>query len=95
MSIEIETVRHIAALAHLEFNDTELRIIARQLDSILEYIDALNRLDTSRIPPTSHVTRMAQLIREDRTVPSLPVAEALANAPETKDDHFAVPKVIG
>jgi len=95
LSIDIGTVRHIARLAHLEFTDSELEMISRQLDGILDYIDKLNQLDTSRIQPTSHVTHMAQLLREDRTLPSLRVSEALANAPDPKEDHFAVPKVIG
>ena len=95
MSIPVETVRHIARLANLEFADEELEVLARQLNSILVYIDKLDELDTRDIEPTSHVTEMDRAFREDRVVPSLEVSEALANAPETKDGHFAVPKVIG
>ena len=95
MRIGIDTVRHVARLANLSFTDQELELFTRQLGSILEYIDKLNELDTSRIQPTSHVTRMEQMLREDRTAESLSVPQALANAPESKDDHFTVPKVIG
>ena len=95
MRIGIDTVRHVARLANLSFSDQELELFTRQLGSILEYIDKLNELDTSRIQPTSHVTRMEQMLREDRTAESLSVPQALANAPESKDDHFTVPKVIG
>jgi aspartyl-tRNA(Asn)/glutamyl-tRNA(Gln) amidotransferase subunit C len=95
MRIGIETVRHVARLANLEFSDPELELLERQLDSILGYIDKLNELDTTSVEPTSHVIRMEQAMREDRTVPSLSVRQALANAPESKDDHFTVPKVIG
>jgi aspartyl-tRNA(Asn)/glutamyl-tRNA(Gln) amidotransferase subunit C len=80
---------------HLDFSDQELELFTRQLDSILGYIDKLNELDTTRIEPTSHVTRMEQTLREDRTIGSLSVPQALANAPESKDQHFTVPKVIG
>ena len=95
MRIGIDTVRHVARLANLSFTEQELELFTRQLGSILEYIDKLNELDTSRIQPTSHVTRMEQVLREDRTAESLSVPQALANAPESKDDHFTVPKVIG
>jgi len=95
MSIGLESVRHIAHLANLEFSDNELEIFARQLNDILGYIDKLNELDTTRIEPTSHISRMEQAFREDRVFPSLEVGRALANAPESKDGHFTVPKVIG
>ena len=95
MAIQVETVRYIARLANLEFSDPELERFARQLSAILGYIDKLNELDTTRIEPTSHVTPMEQALREDCTTPSLDVAQALGNAPETKDRHFTVPKVLG
>jgi len=95
MRIKIETVRHVARLANLDFSEQELELFARQLDSILGYIDKLNELDTTRTEPTSHVTRIEQTLREDRTVECLSVEQALANAPESKDQHFTVPRVIG
>ncbi len=95
VSIELETVRHIARLANLELSEDEVRVTARELSAILGYIDKLNELDTARIEPTSHVTRMERAFREDRVLPSLEVERALANAPETEDGHFTVPKVIG
>jgi aspartyl-tRNA(Asn)/glutamyl-tRNA(Gln) amidotransferase subunit C len=95
MSIPLETVRHIARLANLEFADEELEVFARQLNSILLYIEKLDELETQNVQPTSHVTEMRQAFREDLVAPSLEVSEALANAPESKDGHFAVPKVIG
>ncbi len=95
MAIAIETVRHIARLANLEFSEEELQIFSRQLNSILVYIDKLNELDTEAIEPTSHVIDQVQAFRSDQVVPSIPVSEALANAPESRDGHFTVPKVIG
>jgi len=95
MSIPLETVRHIARLANLEFAGEELEVFARQLNSILLYIEKLDELETQNVQPTSHVTEMRQAFREDLVAPSLEVSEALANAPESKDGHFAVPKVIG
>ena len=95
MAIAIETVRHIARLAKLEFSAEELEVLSRQLDSILVYMEKLNVLDTDRVQPTSHVSRNSHAFREDRVVPSIPVSEALTNAPESEEGHFTVPKVIG
>jgi aspartyl-tRNA(Asn)/glutamyl-tRNA(Gln) amidotransferase subunit C len=95
LAIPADTVRYIARLANLEFSAKELEILARQLSEILSYIDKLNELDTTQVEPTSHVTPMEQALREDFTIPSLDPDCALANAPEWKDHHFTVPKVLG
>ena len=95
MAIGIDEVRHIARLVNLEFEENELQILARQLNSILVYIEKLSELDTDKVEPTSHLTQIHHAFREDRVVPSNPVSEALANAPETQDGHFTVPRVIG
>jgi len=95
MAIEIRTVRHIARLASLDLSDEEVRILSRQLNEILVHIEKLNELDIRGVGPTSHASGGGQALREDRVVPSVPVSEALANAPETSEGHFTVPRVIG
>ena len=82
----------------------------RDLNSILEYVDRLNELDTSGVPPMAQVSdrygvdeakqgseRFAYAMREDvlhGLRPSLPHEEALANAPDPDDQFFRVPKEI-
>ena len=95
MAIDIATVRSIAGLAGLEFSEEELAILSRQLDEILAYVEKLNELDLRSVEPTSHAAHPGDAFREDRVVPSIPVSEALAGAPESRSGHFAVPKVIG
>jgi aspartyl-tRNA(Asn)/glutamyl-tRNA(Gln) amidotransferase subunit C len=95
LAIGIETARHIARLAHLEFSDEEILRLSLQLNEILGYIEKLDRLELRSVEPTSHVTAAGQVFREDRVAPSLTVAEALANAPESREGQFTVPKVIG
>jgi len=95
VATEIEIVRHIARLANLQFTEEEMQVFSRQLSSILVYIDKLNELDTEAIEPTSHVTEMGRAFREDRVVPSISVSQALINAPDSREGHFTVPKVIG
>jgi aspartyl-tRNA(Asn)/glutamyl-tRNA(Gln) amidotransferase subunit C len=95
VTIESRTIRHIADLANLELSEDEIRLLALQLNEILGYIEKLNELHIQTIEPTSHVTAVSHAFREDRVIPSLPVSEALANAPESRDGLFTVPKVIG
>jgi aspartyl-tRNA(Asn)/glutamyl-tRNA(Gln) amidotransferase subunit C len=95
VTIESRTIRHIADLANLELSEDEIRVLAIQLNEILGHIEKLNELHIQTIEPTSHVTAVSHTFREDRVMPSLPVAEALANAPESRDGLFTVPKVIG
>ncbi len=95
MAIDIETVRAIAGLAGLGFSEEELRVLSRQLQEILAYVEKLNELDLRSVEPTSHAADPVAAFREDRVSPSIPVSEALAGAPESQSGHFAVPKVIG
>ncbi len=95
MAITRDEARHIARLAHLEFSDAEYERITRQLNSILEFMEQLNRLDTSAIEPTAHVESGAEAFRDDVVRPSISRDEALANAPESEHGLFKVPRVIG
>ncbi len=66
----------------------------RQLADILGYVEQLNEADTAGVEPTSHVLPLTNVLREDEPRACLPSAEALANAPDPDQGHFAVPKII-
>ena len=87
-------VKHVALLSRLTFTPQELHDFTEQLDKILTYVDKLGELDTSDVEPTSHSLKMSNIFREDRMTPSLSNEEALANAPESEEGCFKVPKVI-
>jgi aspartyl-tRNA(Asn)/glutamyl-tRNA(Gln) amidotransferase subunit C len=95
MSVSIKDVEYIAKLSKLEFNETELTRMAKELNSILDYMNKLNELDTSKVEPLSHVIDIKNVFREDKIKESLPVEEILKNAPSKTDEFFRVPKVIG
>lgn len=90
-----EVVR-IAELARLALTPDELDLFTRQLGDILGYVDQINALDTTGVPPTSHVLNRS-VEREDEVHESLTRAEALANAPDAAPEAglFKVPRVIG
>ncbi len=94
MEITREQVEHVAKLARLAIGEEEKVLFARQLSSILTYVQTLNRLDTSGVEPTSHVIPIQNVFREDEVRPSLSREQAFANAPDTDDGCFRVPKII-
>jgi aspartyl-tRNA(Asn)/glutamyl-tRNA(Gln) amidotransferase subunit C len=110
MKVTDKDVAYVADLANLELTDGERAGILRDLNSILEYVERLNELDTSDVPPMAQVSdrygvdeskqgsaRFAYASREDILEglrKSLPHEEALANAPDADGDFFRVPKVI-
>lgn len=89
-------VERIALLAHLELTDDEKDLFTGQLTDILAYAEQLQALDTTGVPATAHVLAAVQVERADDPRPSLPVEEALANAPDAVGAAglFRVPRVI-
>jgi len=94
MKITPELVDYIAHLARIELTDDERKLYRVQLESILDYIDKLNELDTSGIEPMIHTLRITNVFRPDQVKPSLPASEALRNAPDRTEDSYKVPAVI-
>jgi aspartyl-tRNA(Asn)/glutamyl-tRNA(Gln) amidotransferase subunit C len=92
--IKREEVRHVAGLARLELTEADELALTGQMNDILSYMDKLNQLDTTEIPPTTHAIQLRNVFRADEVLMSLDREEALANAPETDRVSFVVPKVI-
>src|SRR2546421_9333471 len=110
MKVSLNDVDYVARLANLELTADERSRLVKDLNSILEYVDRLNELDTSDVPPMAQVLHrdggetssdgtasFAYAGREDVLEglrKSLPREAALANAPDTDGTFFLVPKVI-
>lgn len=95
MPVTITDVDHVAALARLSFTDEQKEKLTHELNDILEYMQQLNKLDTSNVEPLSHVIELNNVLREDTLKPTLAQEEALLNAPAKTEKFFKVPKVIG
>jgi aspartyl-tRNA(Asn)/glutamyl-tRNA(Gln) amidotransferase subunit C len=91
MAISRDEVVHVARLARLALTEEELDRFAGQLDAILEAVGKVSELDLSAVEPTLHPLALSNAWAEDEPRPSLPVEEALANAPDREDDAFRVP----
>jgi aspartyl-tRNA(Asn)/glutamyl-tRNA(Gln) amidotransferase subunit C len=110
MKVTDKDVVYVADLANLELTEEERAHMVRDLNSILDYVDRLSRLNTDNVEPMAQVSdrygvdtsktgsnRFAYASREDVLFglrPSLPHEEALANAPDADENFFKVPKVI-
>lgn len=99
MSLSADEVKWVAHLARLELTPAELETMTRQLAAIVDYVDQLREVDTEGVEPLAHALAVANVFRDDELAPSLPVPEALANAPDRRDDgkggqFFAVPAVF-
>jgi len=110
MKVTEKDVAYVAELANLDLTTEERSGMLRDLNSILDYVDRLNELDTSDVQPMAQVSdrygvdqskqgseRFAYANREDVVEglrKSLPHTEALQNAPDADEQFFRVPKVI-
>jgi aspartyl-tRNA(Asn)/glutamyl-tRNA(Gln) amidotransferase subunit C len=87
-------VERVALLARLQLSPEDEEHFREQLDRILEYMEKLNQLDTSRIDPFSYLGDMATPLREDIVTNSPNPDTLLANAPAQDNNFFRVPKII-
>jgi len=88
-------VSHVARLARLDIEESELDRFTEQLDAILEHAAALDALDLDGVPPMSHPLPLTNVFRVDEVVPSLDRDEVLSQAPAAEDGQFRVPPVLG
>jgi len=89
-----EEVEHVAYLARLELSEEEKESYTRQLNSILDFMQQLNELDTREVEPMAHVLPLVNVLREDEARPGLSREEALSGAPDRDQGQFRVPKIV-
>jgi len=84
-----DQVRHIAKLARLTLKDEEVETYAKEMSSIMTYIDMLSEVDTSAVEATAGGTSLVNSVREDivqNPTKSKP-DELLATSPLPIEDH--------
>ncbi|MEN6386693.1 MAG: Asp-tRNA(Asn)/Glu-tRNA(Gln) amidotransferase subunit GatC [Phycisphaerales bacterium] len=92
--IDIEQVRQVAKLSRLDLNEEEIAQFSVQLSSILEYVEKINQLDTSKAEPLAHCLPINNCLRADEVRPSLGTEKTLSNAPDRDEQFFIVPKIL-
>ncbi|MBX9624069.1 MAG: Asp-tRNA(Asn)/Glu-tRNA(Gln) amidotransferase subunit GatC [Gemmataceae bacterium] len=94
MDLDLADVRAVARLARLDVPEADLPRVRAELAAILGYVEQLRAVDTAGVEPLAHPLPVSNVFRDDQPRPSLPVDEALANAPARTGDYFAVPAVF-
>jgi aspartyl-tRNA(Asn)/glutamyl-tRNA(Gln) amidotransferase subunit C len=91
MAISRDEVLHVARLARLALSDEEIDRLGAQLNAILEAVGKVSELDLTDVEPTAHPLDLVNVWAEDEPQESLPVEDALANAPDREAGFFRVP----
>ena len=94
MSVDRDTVKHVARLARIAVSDAEAEALKSELNAILGFVELLNEVDVSGVEPMTAVVDMDMKRRTDIVTDGDQADEIVANAPAGIDHFFVVPKVI-
>jgi len=94
VALSEKDVQYVAKLARLEVTDQETAKYTQQLGNILQYVEQLNKLDTTNVEPLTHPLDVKNVFRKDEVAPSLSQKDVLSNGPEVQSGHFRVPKIM-
>ncbi|HEY3780439.1 MAG TPA: Asp-tRNA(Asn)/Glu-tRNA(Gln) amidotransferase subunit GatC [Fimbriimonadaceae bacterium] len=94
MSISLDEVRHVARLARLDLDDSEVLALQGELNSLLGHFGDIQSMDVTGIQPASHAVAVQNVWSEDRPGICLTREDALRNAPLSKAGLFVVPTII-
>lgn len=94
MQITPDLIKYLEKLARITLTEDEEKKVGNELQDILTYIDMLNELDTDGVEAMSHCFPVTNVMREDEVQPSMSADEIVANAPESQDGCFVVPKNV-
>lgn len=94
MKIDKESIKKIAHLARLEFDEKSAEKMSKDMSQILDWVEQLNELDTTSIEPLTTMSTEVNDMREDKGGVHLDHEAGLKNAPKRDADYFRVPKVL-
>ena len=94
MSINKNQVKKVAKLSRISLDDSKLDSLSKDLDSILNFVKELNKVDTKEIEPLSSIVDKTLEPRTDKINDGKIKKDILKNSPDKNEDFFIVPKVI-
>ena len=94
MALDKAAVAHIASLARIRLAEAELEPLAGELSQILDWVEQLNEVDTTGMPPMASAAAARLPMREDEVSDGGRRDDILGNAPRAARGFFAVPKVV-
>ena len=94
MSIDKDTVKHIAKLARISLDEKKIISLSKDLSSIMKFIQKLNELNTEERIPLTSIINASLRSRKDEVSDEKIRDQILKNSPEKNEEFFVVPKVI-
>ena len=94
MTIDLKTVKHISMLARISIEEKKAKKLAGDLNSIFEFIEKLNQLDTDKVEPLTSIAETKLQLRNDKIKSENIREQILKNSPNENKDFFVVPKVV-
>jgi len=94
MPIDKDIVTKVSNLARIKINNDQLSTISNELESVIEWIDTLNEVNTDGLEPIANVSGQKLPLREDKVTDGGYSEKILNNAPEKESGFFVVPKVV-
>ena len=94
MTINLKTIKHISKLSRISVDDKKAKKLEGDLNSIFEFIEKLNELDTDKVEPLTSIAETTLKFRTDEVKSKDIRNQILKNSPEKNEDFFVVPKVI-
>ena len=94
MSIDKDTVKHIAKLARISLDEKKINSLSKDLSSIMKFIEKLNELNTEKTVPLTSIINASLQSRKDEVRDGKIRDQILKNSPEKNEEFFVVPKVI-
>jgi len=94
MSIDKNQVKKVAKLSRISLDDSKLESLSKDLDSILNFVEQLNKLDTKKTEPLTSIVDKTLEPRNDKVNDGKIKDQILKNSPDKNEEFFIVPKVV-
>ena len=94
MTIDLKTIKHISKLSRISVDDEKAKKLAGDMNSIFDFIEKLNKLNTDNVEPLTSVAETTLKLRVDEVKSGNIREQILKNSPDENDDFFVVPRVV-
>ena len=94
MTIDLKTINHISKLSRISVDDEKAKKLAGDMNSIFDFIEKLNELDTDNVEPLTSVAETTLKLRVDEVKSENIKEDVLKNSPDENEDFFVVPRVV-
>ena len=94
MTINLKTIKHISKLSRISVDDEKAKKLVENMNSIFDFIEKLNELNTNNVDPLTSVAETTLRLRVDEVKSGNIREQVLKNSPDENEDFFVVPRVV-